>query len=402
VNTLRKLGSVADAAGGLTTSQVTIPVSACAAAQLSISSSAASPRPSCTADTITVSARDSYGNLVAGYRGTVAFTSSDPAAILPSQYTFTSTDSGTHVFTGGVTLKTSGTAVRTITATDVSNSSIGGTENNILVTPGAAYSLIVSGIAGPASACTGSNVVVTAYDQCRPGVNVATGYTGTIRFTSTDGNAVLPSNYTFLSGDNGAHTFANGVTLRTAGIQSVSVADVNATGLQSTQSGISIQPASPALLSMTGLTSGAPTGAAQSPVVTVTDGCGPSGSAGNVVTAYRGTVSFTAQDATADLPTNYTFTAADNGLHTFSGLHKTIEIWTPSTACNSNSDCGSTATCDLTYNRCRQWVKAKDTSNSALTSEVDLAVLPGDCKQGSAGADVDANGNRYRLAPRCV
>jgi hypothetical protein len=38
------------------------------------------------------------------------------------------------------------------------------------------------------------------------------------------------------------------------------------------------------------------------------------------VTNYAGTVHFTSTDRTASLPANYTFTAADKGVHTFSGL----------------------------------------------------------------------------------
>ena len=41
---------------------------------------------------------------------------------------------------------------------------------------------------------------------------------------------------------------------------------------------------------------------------------------GNVVTGYRGTLSFSSSDATARLPKNYTFTAADQGVHTFTNL----------------------------------------------------------------------------------
>ena len=51
--------------------------------------------------------------------------------------------------------------------------------------------------------------------------NVATGYTGTAHFTSIDGQAVLPANYTFVAGDNGTHTF--GATLKTAGWRTVTV-----------------------------------------------------------------------------------------------------------------------------------------------------------------------------------
>src|SRR4029077_11781282 len=42
------------------------------------------------------------------YLGTVHFTSSDSAATLPSDYTFTTADAGTHKFVGEVILHTSG------------------------------------------------------------------------------------------------------------------------------------------------------------------------------------------------------------------------------------------------------------------------------------------------------
>ena len=38
-------------------------------------------------------------------------------------------------------------------------------------------------------------MTVTAVDAYG---NVATGYTGTVHFTSSDGQAVLPANYTFI------------------------------------------------------------------------------------------------------------------------------------------------------------------------------------------------------------
>jgi hypothetical protein len=44
---------------------------------------------------------------------------------------------------------------------------------------------------------------------------------------------------------------------------------------------------------------------------------------GNVAIGYRGTVHFTSSDTKAGLPANYTFTAADNGVHTFSAILKT-------------------------------------------------------------------------------
>jgi hypothetical protein len=41
---------------------------------------------------------------------------------------------------------------------------------------------------------------------------------------------------------------------------------------------------------------------------------------GNTVTDYRGTIAFRSSDPKARLPKSYTFTAADQGVHTFTGL----------------------------------------------------------------------------------
>ena len=81
------------------------------------------------AHTVTVTAKDAYGNTAAGYRGTVHFTSSDTKAKLPANYTFTATAAGVHTFS--VTLKTAGT--RSITATDTKTATIKGTESGIVV-----------------------------------------------------------------------------------------------------------------------------------------------------------------------------------------------------------------------------------------------------------------------------
>lgn len=64
---------------------------------------------------VTVTAHTSAGAVATGYRGTVRFTSTDPAATLPANYTFTAADSGTHTFT--VTLATSGRRILTVADT---------------------------------------------------------------------------------------------------------------------------------------------------------------------------------------------------------------------------------------------------------------------------------------------
>jgi probable HAF family extracellular repeat protein len=77
----------------------------------------------------TVTARDQFNNPVSGYTGTVHFTSTDPQASLPPDYTFTGYDSGTHTFSA--TLNTPGAQV--ITAADTASAAITGTSNPITV-----------------------------------------------------------------------------------------------------------------------------------------------------------------------------------------------------------------------------------------------------------------------------
>ena len=50
------------------------------------------------AHSVTVTAKDPGANVATWYLDTIHFTSSDPAAVLPADYTFTVADAGTHVF----------------------------------------------------------------------------------------------------------------------------------------------------------------------------------------------------------------------------------------------------------------------------------------------------------------
>ena len=135
---------------------------------------------------------------------------------MPANYTFTAADAGVHTFTG-LTLKTAGS--QTVTATDTVTSSITGSAT-VAVSPAAASTLVVT---APASATTGApfSVTVTAKD---PYGNTATGYTGTVHFTSSDSSAVLPANYTFTAADAGVHIFT-GVILKTVASQTVTATD---------------------------------------------------------------------------------------------------------------------------------------------------------------------------------
>ena len=74
----------------------------------------------------------------------------------------------------------------------------GPTSASISIIPAAASSIEVTGIIDPVTAGAASDVTLTARD---PYGNIATSYTGTVTFTSTDTQAVLPADYTFLPGD---------------------------------------------------------------------------------------------------------------------------------------------------------------------------------------------------------
>jgi hypothetical protein len=74
---------------------------------------------------------------------------------------------------------------------------------------------------------------VTAKDALS---NVATGYRGTVHFTSSDGSATLPANYTFTAADSGTHMFS--ATLKTVGTQSLTATDTATTSITGSQTGI--------------------------------------------------------------------------------------------------------------------------------------------------------------------
>jgi hypothetical protein len=261
-----------------------------------------SPISAGQAGTFTVTALDSSGSVLTGYTGTVHFTSSDPLANLPPDHTFTAADNGTHTFSA--TLKTVGTqAIRVSDAT----TGVGGVESGITVYVGAA-TMSVTGFPSTTTAGIAGNFTVTLRDLYG---NIAGSYRGTVHFTSSDAKASLPANYTFTAGDAGVHTFT--ATLKTAGTQSITAKDTVTGSLTSTDGGITVNVSRASQFFIAAPPS-VIVGVAFSLTVTVEDAYG------NVVIGYTGTIHFTSSDGQAKLPANYTFTASDKGVHTFTGL----------------------------------------------------------------------------------
>lgn len=285
--------------GSLTATQTGITVNPASANTVTVAGFP-SPTNAGVAHNFTITARDPYGNLATGYTGMVHFSSSDGQAVLPANSTLTN---GMGQFSA--MLNTAGT--QSLTATDTINASLIGTQGGITVNP-AVKTLAVAGFPSAITAGVAGSVTVIAKDS---NGNVATWYTGTVVFSSSDAQAVLPATYTFTAADNGVHTF--NAILKTAGTKAITVTDTATVALIGSEGGITVRPAAASKFLISAPAS-VRSGVAFSLTITVQD------SYGNVVTGYTGTIHFSSTDNRAKLPSNYTFTAADKGVHVFTGL----------------------------------------------------------------------------------
>jgi Ca2+-binding RTX toxin-like protein len=228
-----------------------------------------------TAIAVTVTALDAAGNVILDYPGTVKFSSSDPQAGLPANYTYTAADQGSHTF--NVVLKTAGTQTITATAGSVSG------QASVQVGAASAARFVVS---VPATATAGvalSAVTVTVTDAFG---NTIAGYTGPVQFSSSDSQAVFsPASYTFTAADQGIHTFSSSVTLKTAGAQTVTATAGGVSG----QAFVPVTFAAAASFSVSG-PSTATAGTGFKVTITARDAFG------NAVTSYSGPVTLTSSD----------------------------------------------------------------------------------------------------------
>ena len=267
----------------------TVVVSPAAASHFAVSVS-----PSATAGvgfTASVVAEDPYGNTAASYNGTVHFTSSDSAAVLPADSTLTA---GVGSF--NVTFETSGN--QTLTATDTVDSAVAGTSSPVAVHAAAATHFFVS---APASFVAGvpTTFNVTALDQYN---NQATGYAGVVAISSSDGAALLPASASLVDGV-GSFT----ITLGTAGLQSLTSTDSVNSSITGTQTGILVTAGS---LNHFAFLVPATAVAGTSFTFTVT----AEDAYDNTIATYAGPIHFSSSDGSAMLPANGTLT---HGVGTF-------------------------------------------------------------------------------------
>jgi sugar lactone lactonase YvrE len=285
----------------------------------------------------TVTALDVDGHVATGYTGTVKFTSSDPyPGLVPPNYTFTPSDNGTHNF--AAVLFTAGT--QTLTAQDTASSSITGSATVVVHAAAATHLKITA----PTTTVAGASFDVTIAALDFYG-NADPNYTDTVAFTSTDSasGVVLPANYTFTAADNGTHTFSGGVTLLSAGPGTITVTD-KANPSFTTSANLQVMPA-PATRLVLSAPSTAVAGAPFDVTITAFDPYG------NVDSNYTGTVTFRSTDTHPGvLPSDYTFSSADKGTHTFTGV--------------------------TFFTAAAQSLTAQDTANSSLTASDPVTVTP--------------------------
>jgi hypothetical protein len=149
----------------------------------------------------TIQVQNGAGFLDSGYNGNVTLTlSTSPGhdtlggtTIIQAVHgVATYSNLSMHVATVGVVLQASAGIPTPATA------------GSVIVTPTAASTIVVAGFPGSTTAGAPQGFTVTALD---PFGNVATGYTGTVHFTSIDPKVVLLADYAFTPFDKTKHIF---------------------------------------------------------------------------------------------------------------------------------------------------------------------------------------------------
>jgi len=270
----------------------------------------ASPQTAGQAFTITVTAKDQYGATYTAYTGSNTLTA---PGISPT----TTGAFSNGVWSGSVTITVAGS-----TSITTSGGGATGTSNSFTVNPGLTVKIVLTAYPSTITAGSWSTVyTVQRHDQWgnpttagTTTVNLAsTSTSGDKRFAVTQGGSSITS----VTIANGASTASFYYYDTKTGTWTISVSGAGLTG---DSKPLTVTPGALDHFTMTGYptstTSGVSFGA-NNVVLTAYDAYG------NVKTDYRGAVWFTSTDPLATLPytasSKYTFTAGDNGAHTFSG-----------------------------------------------------------------------------------
>ncbi|RYZ47133.1 MAG: hypothetical protein EOO72_00270, partial [Myxococcaceae bacterium] len=177
---------------------------------------------------------------------------------------------------------------------------------------GPAAELVLSHFNDPVDAGSAQELSVAVTDAFG---NLLRDYAGTVRFTSTDAQAVLPPDTTFTPADEG-QKLLTGLVFKTAGAQSLTGTDTATPALTATV-GVDVRSTSAVSFEVVAGAGPFVAGHGLSYELVARD------TYGNVAKDYASTVTFTSTDGQAVLPGAYTFTLVDEGRHTFS-----VELYT--------------------------------------------------------------------------
>ncbi|BCU78627.1 hypothetical protein llg_33420 [Luteolibacter sp. LG18] len=190
------------------------------------------------APAVTIQIQDTFGNLTTSTANVTVAIGTNPGSGTLSGTATVAAVSGTATFSN-LSINKVGTGY---TLTGASSGLTGATSGTFNITPAAATHYTVSAPAN-ATAGTAFNVTVTALDQFD---NTATGYAGTVHFTSSDAPATLPANSTLT---NGVGTFS--ATLKTGGNQTITATDTVAGSITGTSGNILVDPRSDLAVTVT-------------------------------------------------------------------------------------------------------------------------------------------------------
>lgn len=200
----------------------------------------ASPNPSSFGQSVTLTAV--VGVAAPGFgtpTGTVTFLDGTTAL-----------GTGTLNSAGNATLSTS-----TLSSGSHSLTAVYGSDTNFTASTSPTVALTVQSstthlsVSAPAAATAGTafSVTVTALNAAN---QTSTGYTGTVVFTSTDPQGVLPPVYKFTVSDQGTHIFS-AVTLNTAGSQIITAADTANASVTGSSAPITVSSPPPPVVQVT-------------------------------------------------------------------------------------------------------------------------------------------------------
>ena len=269
---------------------------------------AGTPTDVTAGDTVVAKVRavDGYYNTVTAANPTVGLTSSDPTAVLPSSAALVL---GYGEFS--ITFRQAAFQVAIAAVASGTPAVLPDTSDPVHVNPAPAYSVAIVPSTTTPTAGTPFTVAVTVFDLYG---NIATAYTGTLHFTSTDGAAVLPANASLPAGT-GTGTF--NVTLKTAGAKTVTVTDIGTPAITATTASLTVAHAPAASISL---------GLVPTSVVADPD-CGTS--------ACLATATATVRDVYANPISGVTVTFSSSNDVTFgTGVKST---WTTTTTCATDA-----------------------------------------------------------------